>query len=177
VRAALDGGVTYIDTAYGYHRGFSERLLGKALTDGRRNRIKLATKLPGWGEGDASAWEAKLDESLGRLNTDRVDFYLLHGLRWAGFNEKKDELIAFLENMVKKGKIINPAFSFHDNYEGFKNIIDYYPGWGMAQVQFNFMDVDNQATLAGVRYAGEKNVPIVVMEPLRGGSLATGVPS
>lgn len=173
IRYAIDNGVTYIDTAYPYHNGKSEVLVGKALQDGYRERTKLATKSPAWLIKTYDDFEKYLDEQLERLQTNHVDFYLLHAMsqeRW----EKMKELnaIGFLEEMKKKGKIKYAGFSFHDNYDTFKEIIDYHD-WDMCQIQLNFYDQEYQAGLKGLKYANSKGIPVVIMEPLRGGSLAT----
>ncbi|MBQ2817368.1 MAG: aldo/keto reductase [Clostridia bacterium] len=178
IHKAFDMGVNYFDTAYVYHGGNSEVALGKALKEkpGMRDKIKIATKLPLRDGGTPESWEAVLDESLTRMGIETVDFYLLHGINGESFKKFGAEAVPFLEKMVEKGKIRYPSFSFHDDFDAFKTIIDAYDGWCMAQVQFNLMDTFNQATLEGIRYAGKKNIPIVVMEPLRGGMLAKHVP-
>ncbi|MBQ4637487.1 MAG: aldo/keto reductase, partial [Clostridia bacterium] len=178
IHKAFDMGVNYFDTAYVYHGGNSEVALGKALKEkpGMRDKIKIATKLPLRDGGTPESWEAVLDESLTRMGIETVDFYLLHGINGESFKKFGAEAVPFLEKMVEKGKIRYPSFSFHDDFDAFKTIIDAYDGWCMAQVQFNLMDTFNQATLEGIRYAGKKNIPIVVMEPLRGGALATPTP-
>jgi len=176
IRYAIDNGVTYIDTAYPYHGGKSEFVVGKALKDGYREKIEVATKSPVWLVKEYGDFEKYLDEQLERLQTDSVDFYLLHAMskeRW----EKMKELnaIEFLKDMKKKGKIKYCGFSFHDNYDTFEKIIDYHD-WDMCQIQLNFYDQEYQAGLKGLKYAYSKDIPVVVMEPLRGGQLAD-VPS
>lgn len=178
IRAAIDGGVNYLDTAYVYHGGFSEVAVGKALLDGYRDKVKVATKLAVWTAMTPDKYEEQLDTSLKRLQTDHVDFYLFHGIgeeRWA---ECGEAVVAFMDRMVQKGKILYPSFSFHDSPEVFKKIIDAYD-WKMTQVQINLLDEDaaNQASLEGIRYAGKKGVPVVAMEPLRGGALAKEPPA
>ncbi len=177
MRAAVDRGVNYFDTAYVYHGGFSEVAVGKAMADGYRDRVKIATKLAVWQNGP-NEYEKQLDISLQRLGTDHIDFYLFHAIdeeRWEKFG---DAVARFMDKMVKKGKILYPSFSFHDSPELFKKVIDAYD-WKMAQVQINLLDEEApyNASLEGVRYAGKKGVPIVVMEPLRGGSLALPPPA
>ncbi len=177
IRKAIDNGVTYIDTAYGYHAQESEVVVGEALRDGYRERVTLATKLPVWLVEKTEDMERLLNEQLSRLQTDHVDFYLLHALSWNSY-EKVRALGAreFLDRMVEEGKIRYPAFSFHDDAEAFRKIITDYP-WKMAQVQMNLLDEFNQATLAAVReYAENRGIGVVCMEPLRGGSLAKNVP-
>ena len=146
---------------------------GLALKDGYRQRVSLATKLPCWHVEKESDMDRLLDEQLGKLQVDSVDFYLLHALNKGSF-EKMQKLgyQRFMEKAKADGRIRFSCFSFHDNAETFRNIIDDYD-WDMAQVQMNYLDDENQATLEGVHYAGSKGVGIVVMEPLRGGALAS----
>jgi len=177
IRDAIDNGITYIDTAYGYHNRESEIVVGEALKDGYRERVTLVTKLPVWLVEKPEDMERLLDEQLGKLQTDHVDFYLLHALSWGSY-EKVREMGAreFLDRMIEKGKIRYPAFSFHDDAEAFRKIITDYP-WKMAQVQMNVLDEFNQATLEGCyKYAEERGIGLVVMEPLRGGALARNIP-
>ncbi len=175
MRAAVDAGVNYFDTAFVYHGGNSETAVGKAMRDGYRDRVKIATKLAVWLD---TPFEEQLDTSLRKLETDHVDFYLFHAIEEERWGKHGDEVLTFLDKMVKKGKILYPSFSFHDSPEVFKKIIDAYD-WKMAQVQFNFLDEEatGNAALEGVKYAGKKGVPIVVMEPLRGGALALDPPA
>ena len=176
IRYAIDHGVTYVDTAYGYHDGKSEVLVGKALRDGYRERVTLTTKLPVWLVKTYDDMERLLDEQLSRLQTDHVDFYLLHAIGRERFDMlRKLDYKRFLNDMVAKGKIRYPGFSFHDDAESFREILDDYD-WKLAQVQMNLLDEFNQATLDGVRYAAQKGVGIVIMEPLRGGMLAKNPP-
>ena len=172
IRYAYNHGVNYFDTAYVYGGGESERILGKALK-GIREKVYVATKLPPWKAESYADLERLLDESLLRLQTDYVDFYLLHSLgedTWKKLVEL--DALRFLDEMKRKCKIKYACFSFHDVLPVFKTIIDAYD-WDMAQVQFNILDENYQAGLEGVQYAASKNIPIVVMEPLRGGFLAT----
>jgi len=177
IRRAIDNGVTYIDTAYPYHAGESEVVVGEALKDGYRERVTLVTKLPVWKVESYGDMERLLDEQLAKLQTDHVDFYLLHSLSWDSY-EKVRALGAhdFLDRMVEKGKIRYPAFSFHDDAEAFRKIVTDYP-WKMAQIQMNVLDEFNQATLQNAyEYAEARGIGVVVMEPLRGGALARNVP-
>ena len=172
IRYGIDHGVNYIDTAWPYHSEHSEPLVGKALADGYRERVSLATKCPIWLCQKYEDYEKFLDEQLKRLNVDHIDFYLLHALdrdRW----KKHKELgcLRFLDEMVSKGKIKYPSFSFHDDYDTFIDIVDSYD-WKMAQIQLNVLDENEQATVKGLMYAGQKGIPVVIMEPLKGGKLA-----
>ena len=177
IHKMIDDGVNYIDTAYVYHDGFSEVSLGKALAarPSDRAKIKIATKLPIRPNQGPEDWEKILDTSLERLNTDYIDFYLVHGSNYARIEPVKDELFKFLDDMKAKGKIKYPSASFHGDYEDFIKYVDAYD-WQMLQVQFNLLDPYNQCTLKGIEYAGSKGIPIVVMEPLRGGVLVRHVP-
>jgi len=173
IRHAIDSGVKYIDTAYPYHGGQSEIVVGKALRDGYRERVLLATKCPMWSVKTQDDMKRLLDEQLEKLQTDHVDFYLLHAMN----NQRMDLAIecdykAFYAEAMAQGKVRYPAFSFHDDAKAFLRILNDWDGWKMAQVQMNILDDENQATMAGIREAGKKGVGIVIMEPLRGGLLA-----
>jgi predicted aldo/keto reductase-like oxidoreductase len=172
VRYAIDQGVNYVDTAYPYHGGNSERFLGRALQDGYRERVKLATKLPCWLVNGPEDFDRLLDEQLERLQAEYVDFYLLHGLRTARWVKVRDfGVIDWAERAMANGRFQHLAFSFHGDTELLKEIVDYYDGWSMCQVQYNYMDIENQAGTEGVRYAASKGLAIVVMEGLLGGRL------
>ena len=172
IRHAIDSGVTYIDTAYPYHGGESEVLVGKALQDGYREKVILATKLPCWNVHCHEDMMKILDEQLAKLQTDHVDFYLLHAMNAERLEQmQKLDYKSFLAEALSQGKIRYPAFSFHDGYDTFMRILDDYD-WKMAQVQMNILDDENQATLQGIRECGKRGVGVVIMEPLRGGLLA-----
>ncbi len=177
IRYAIDHGVTYIDTAYDYHEGASEVIVGKALQEGYREKTKLATKLPLWHVKSYQDLERLLDEQLARLQVDYVDFYLLHALNakwWQTVKELK--VIRFLEEMLVVGKIKHLGFSFHDELPVFKEIIDAYQ-WDMCQIQLNILDENIQAGVEGLCYAGAKGIPVVIMEPLKGGKLGQNLPT
>lgn len=177
LRKGIDEGVTYIDTAYVYHEGQSETIIGKALQNGYRDKVLLTTKLPIFIIDNAADMEKTLDEQLRRLQTDCIDFYLFHSLgKKAWERTLAFDGLSFLDRMVQKGKIRFPGFSFHDSLDAFKEIIDGYP-WKMAQIQINIIDTLHQAGMAGLHYAGEKGIPVVAMEPLRGGRLVNQVPA
>ena len=175
IRHAVDRGVNYVDTAYPYHNGRSEVVTGKALRDGYRSKVMLATKSPVWQIAKPADFDTYLDEQLGRLGTDHIDVYLFHALgtaRWENI-VLKHNLIERAEAAVKDGRIGRIGFSFHDKAEVFRRIVDEYDGWSVCQIQYNFMDVENQAGTAGLKYAAGKGLGVVVMEPLLGGRLAS----
>jgi len=172
VRYAIDHGVNYIDTAYPYHNGESERFVGRVLQDGYREKVNLATKLPMWAieaEGDA---ERILNEQLEKLQTDHIDFYLFHGLRRPRWETvQKFDLLKWAEGARADGRIRHLGFSFHDDFDAFKMIIDAHDGWDFCQIQHNYMDINNQAGTKGLQYAASKGLGVVIMEPLLGGRL------
>ena len=172
LRYAIDHGVNYVDTAYPYHNGASEPFVGRALGDGYRNKVHLATKLPSWLIKSREDMDRYLDEQLVRLRTETIDFYLVHGLVQP-FWENLSALgvTDFLDDAIADGRIRYAGFSFHDTTKLFKEIVDSY-NWTFAQIQYNFMDEHYQAGTAGLKYAAKKGLGIVVMEPIRGGLLA-----
>jgi predicted aldo/keto reductase-like oxidoreductase len=177
IRYAIDHGVNYLDSAYLYHMGNSERVVGKALKDGYRERMRLATKIPHRSCETAADFDRILNEQLTKLQTNEIDFYLLHGLNAQGWPKMRDMgIIPWAEKQMAAGRIGNLGFSFHDKYPVLKTIIDEYDNWTFCQVQYNFMDVDNQAGRKGVEYAASKGLAVVVMEPIRGGLLAKDPP-
>lgn len=177
IRYALDNGVNYCDTAFVYHGGNSERVLGKALQDGYRQKTRIATKLTPFALRSAQDFDKYLNGQLKRLQTDKIDFYLLHGLNEQSWNMLKDwNVFNWVEGRMAKGDIGYLGFSFHDQFDIFKQIVDYYDNWTFCQVQYNYLDVNNQAGRRGVEYAAGKGMAVVVMEPLRGGQLAKEPP-
>ncbi|NQT88148.1 aldo/keto reductase, partial [bacterium] len=173
IRTAIDGGVNYIDTAYPYHGGNSERVLGKALQDGYREKVRVATKLPTWACHEKGDFDRLLDEQCERLGLDFIDFYLLHNLH-AGVWPRMMELgaLGWLEGLLAAGRVGHVGFSFHDGFEAFRTIVDAFD-WTLCQIQYNFMNEKVQAGTAGLEYAAEKGMAVVVMEPLLGGCLVS----
>lgn len=173
VRSAIDAGINYIDTAYNYLGGNSEFITARALADGYRDMIHLATKMPVWmieGEHD---FDRILGEQLKRLQTDQIDFYLLHALNRDSWKKVlRFDLLRKMQEAREAGKVCYLGFSFHDTFDLFKEIIDAFEEWDFCQIQLNYTDVYYQAGLKGMKYAGERGIGIVIMEPLRGGFLA-----
>ena len=173
MRYAIDQGVNYVDTAYPYHQGKGEGIVGDALKDGYREKVRVTTKMPVWLVEKAEDFDRYLKEQLERLQMQKLDFYFLHGLtgeRWAKVRDLG--VLRWAEKAMAKGRFDHLGFSFHDNFEAFKQIVDAYDNWTSAQVQYNYMDVDNQAGRRGVEYAAGKGLAVIVMEPVRGGQLA-----
>ena len=176
VRYAIDHGVNYIDTAWPYHKGESEPFLGRALANGYREKVKVATKLPSWLVKSHDDMDRYLNAQLAKLNTDHIDYYLIHGL--AGYLWDKVEKLgvaAFLDKAKADRRIINAGFSFHGTGEEFQKIVDGY-GWDFCQIQYNFLDEKNQAGTEGLEYAASEGLGVIIMEPLRGGNLARMAP-
>ena len=176
IHTAIENGVNYFDTAYVYSDRLSEKTLGIALEGGYREKVYVATKLPTWDVNSKKDMYRFFEEQCSNLQTDHIDFYLVHALDRGKWRKIRDLGIReFLDDLKAKGRISYACFSFHDNYEAFEEIINDYD-WDMCQIQFNYMDINNQATIKGVKLAGSKNIPIVIMEGLQGGRLAN-VPS
>ncbi len=172
IRKAIDGGVNYIDTAYVYLDRTAEGTVGKALRDGYREKVTIATKMPIDYVKTPEDMENLFSSELKSLETDHIDFYLLHALgkdRWDRFKELgvKD----FLNQKKAEGKIKYKCFSFHGPYEEFEYILNDFD-WDMVQIQYNFMDINNQAGTKGLKLAASKGIPVVIMEGLLGGKLS-----
>jgi predicted aldo/keto reductase-like oxidoreductase len=176
VRHAIDNGVNYLDTAWPYHGGASETIVGSALQGGYRDRVKIATKLPTWLISSREDMDYYLDKQLEKLQTERIDYYLLHALNGRTWDKLATLGVAeFLDAAVADGRIVNTGFSFHGVLEDFKRIVDSYP-WVSCQIQYNYLDQEYQAGTEGLQYAAERNLGIVIMEPLRGGNLGLPEP-
>ena len=176
VRHSIDNGVNYVDTAWPYHMGESEPFLAGALADGYREKVKLATKQPQWMVKIPEDMDRFLNAQLEKLNTDHVDYYLIHSLVGSSWENIRDiGVLEFLDRAKADGRIINAGFSYHGDPEDFAPIVDAYD-WDFCQIQYNFLDENVQAGTAGLEYAASKGLGVVVMEPLRGGNLADPVP-
>ena len=180
---AIEKGVNYVDTAWFYHAakfgqaGQSEPFVGDALSGGWRDRVQLATKLPQQIIKTREEMDGFLTRQLERLQTDHIDFYLVHGLDGQAWNRMRDLGVReFLESARQRGLIRFPAFSFHGASDDFPRIINEYDGWAFGQLQYNYMDTNYQAGYSGLRYAAERGLGVVVMEPLKGGRLAKNLP-
>ncbi len=182
LRYAIDKGVNYLDTAYPYHgsgmeeAGMSEPFLAKVIKDKKKKKVKIATKLPVWLVETREDMDKYLDEQLKRLEIETIDFYLLHSLNKNVWERMKSLGVdEFLDRAIAQGKIKHAGFSYHDGPEYFNEIIDYYD-FSFCQIQFNYLDEDYQAGLAGLNYAYKRGLGIVIMEPLRGGKLVENLP-
>lgn len=169
---AIKAGVNYIDTAYPYHNGDSEPFVGRVLKKYDRDSFYLATKLPIWKVESLQDAKDVFEEQLARLQVDHFDFYLLHGLgreRWDKI--QRLGLIPWAEELKRQGRIRYLGFSFHDSYEVFEEILTSRK-WDFCQIQYNYMDRQVQAGDKGCQLAETLGVPLVVMEPVKGGTLA-----
>lgn len=172
VDTAIQAGVTYIDTAYPYHNGDSEPFLGRILKKYSRQDYFLATKLPIWNVKTQDDAKRLFDEQLKRLDTEYVDFYLLHCLDKEKWQAVLDlDLIPYFEELKRQGKIRFFGFSFHDDYEVFEKIATYRK-WDFCQIQYNYVDTDIQAGDKGYALTEKLGIPLVIMEPVKGGSLS-----
>ncbi|HNW33496.1 MAG TPA: aldo/keto reductase [Candidatus Ozemobacteraceae bacterium] len=175
---ALEKGVTYFDTAVPYHMGASEPFLGRALArDNKRSKVKIATKLPHWQTHSVRDMEAVFASQLEHLQTDVIDYYLVHSLNASTWIKAREAgVLDFLDQARRDGRIRFAGFSYHGTREGFSPIVDAYT-WDFCQIQYNILDEQNQAGTAGLEYAASKGLGVIVMEPLRGGNLARTPPA
>lgn len=174
---AIEQGVNYFDTAWIYHGGRSESILGDVLAKGYRDKVFIATKLPLYKIHSIEDMNSILDSQLKKLRTDCIDYYLLHALSDMGGWErlKRQGIREFAEKARREGKIRWFGFSFHGDKEDFKSILDDYP-WDFCQIQYNYIDENFQAGREGLEYAASKRIGVIIMEPLRGGSLVGRMP-
>jgi predicted aldo/keto reductase-like oxidoreductase len=174
IRHAIDQGVNYVDTAIPYHGGQSEIVVGKALQDGYRDKVKLATKLPVWMVNGPEDFDRLLGEQLQKLQTDHIDCYLFHALNKSRWHDivLKHGLLAKAAAALADGRIRHLGFSMHDDCECLEEIVNGSDLWSFCQIQYNYMDTENQAGTKGLKLAASKGLGVVIMEPLLGGSLA-----
>ncbi|MCL1988921.1 MAG: aldo/keto reductase [Firmicutes bacterium] len=172
IKYAVDNGVTYFDTAYGYHATDSEAVLGEALQDGgRRQKVKIATKQPFGVMATQADIRRNLENTLKKLRTDYIDIYLLHCIMQPTWDEiQKREIFAEFEKFKAEGLIKHIGFSYHGQYPTFKEVVERYP-WEMCLVQQNLLDVNREATEQAIYTAHKHDLAVVIMEPLRGGGL------
>jgi hypothetical protein len=174
LRTAIDGGVNYVDTAWDYHEGNAEIVVGKALRDGYRRKVRIATKLPVWLVNDPRDFDGFLNRQLGTLGVDSVDLYLLHALNRSQWNKVRAlGVLDWLERAKADGRIGLTGFSFHDDFDLFREVVDAWDRWTFCQIQYNYLDQETQAGTRGLEYAASKGLAVVIMEPLLGGYLCT----
>jgi hypothetical protein len=176
IRYGIDNGINYVDTAWPYHQGESEKVVGKALKDGYREKVYLATKLPIWECETEKDLDKYFNKQLEKLQVEKIDFYLLHALNAERWQKIKDlYILEWGEKKKEEGKIKYLGFSFHDSHEVFNTILDGYD-WDFCQIQYNYLDTEYQAGKKGLQKAYSKGIGIVIMEPIRGGWLAQDPP-
>jgi predicted aldo/keto reductase-like oxidoreductase len=174
VRHAIDNGVNYLDTAYVYKD--SEEITGEALQNGYRHKITLTTKSPIWNIRNHNDFEKYLDEELKRLRTDYIDMYLLHNMNPVNWKKvRENDGLSFLDKMTEKGKIRHKGFSIHNTTAAFKEITDTFE-WEMAQIQLNILGETYQVGIEGLKYGAGRGLGMVIMEPLRGGTMINNTP-
>lgn len=177
IRSAIDQGVNYFDTAYFYHGGKSESLLGEALTGGYRSKVKIATKLPPFMVSKLEGAKKIFETQRTKLKTDYIDYYLLHMMSDKATLDRMVQIgvMEWLEKLKEEGSILNIGFSFHGGKADFEQLLTAYP-WDFCQIQYNYLDENNQATKSGLELAGSMGIPVIIMEPLRGGKLVNNLP-
>ena len=172
VHSAIEQGMNFFDTAYIYPG--SEAAVGQILSGGWREKVFISTKMPLFLVRSEKDFDKFFAKSLERLKTDYIDYYMLHMLTDFAYFDKLRSLgiIDWIKKEKASGRIKNIGFSFHGSYDSFKKIIDAYD-WEFCMIQYNYLDQNHQAGTAGLKYAHSKNLPVIIMEPLRGGKLAT----
>ena len=176
IKYAIDNGVNYFDTAYLYPG--NEEEFGRAVAElGLRDKIHIATKMPHYFMKSPEEAEKRFREQLSRLRTDHVDYYLMHMLpdvvSWRALRDRKID--GWLEEKKREGLIRRVGFSFHGSSEMFIKLLHEY-SWDFAQIQYNYVDENTQAGARGLKEAASMGIPVIIMEPLRGGRLVNGIP-
>jgi predicted aldo/keto reductase-like oxidoreductase len=178
LREAVERGVNYFDTAWPYHGGQSEVILGRALRGEHRDEAIITTKLPAWQAHSQADCERLLAEQLARLGCERVDYYLLHNLNKRTWEQLLAfDVLAWLERIQADGRVGGVGFSFHAGFDVLKDVVDAYDRWTICQIQYNYVDEFYNAGTRGLHYAADKGLGVVVMEPLLGGRLVTSPPA
>lgn len=177
IHLAIENGINYFDTAYIYSAGKNEAFLGRALGGGYREKVKIATKLPPFMVKNLESAKKIFSNQLAKLQTNYIDYYLIHMLTDKAMFDKMVSLgvIEWLELEKKNGTIKNLGFSFHGSKKDFEEIVLAY-NWDFCQIQYNYLDENNQATKSGLELAYSLGIPVIVMEPLRGGQLVNKLP-
>ncbi len=172
---AIENGVNYFDTAYIYPN--SEAVLGRVLAKGYRDKVKIATKMPPYLIRKYEDFDKIFSMELERLQTDYIDYYFMHMLTDVKIWSRLVNLgiLKWIEEKKEKGQIINIGFSYHGGKEEFIKLVDAHD-WEFCMIQYNYLDENNQAGKSGLEYASAKGLPVMVMEPLRGGKLVTNLP-
>jgi uncharacterized protein len=176
IRQGLDLGINYLDTAWAYHDGLSEEICAKVMRDGYREKVNIATKLPTWDVKSSKDMYFYLEEQRKKLEVQQIDYYLIHCITQKNWKICQDnDYKSFLREAKKQNWIRYYGFSFHDNLDLFKEVVDDFD-WDFVQIQLNLLDENFQAGLEGMKYAASKGMDVVIMEPLRGGTLASENP-
>ena len=172
MRHAIDSGINYFDTAFNYLHGESEKIVGKALQDGYRDKVILASKSPIWMINEPGQFDSLLEKQLGRMQTDHLDVYLLHCVMKKDWEKRvlPNKVVESLLKAKEDGRVRYIGFSFHDTYDLFKEVCDYAP-WDICQLQLNYLDREFQGGMKAASYAAAKGMGVIAMEPLRGGHL------
>jgi predicted aldo/keto reductase-like oxidoreductase len=180
IRTAIDHGVNYLDLGHPYNEKQYERLIrmvGQALQDGYRQKIKVTTTLPTFSMNASPDFDQYLNEQLQWLQVDKIDFYLLGRLNRENWPKlKRLGLLNWAEQALSDGRVDNLGFSFHDHFQVLRDILDAYDKWSLCQFQYGYMDMDHDPGLSGIKYAAEKGLAVVVTEPLRWGMLTEQLP-
>ncbi len=173
IRRGIDAGVNYLDTAYVYHGGDSERVIAKALRDGYREKVWVADKMPIWNVKEHADLDRLFAEQLDRLEMKKIDVFLLHNIQAPSWVRMRDlGSVEWLEKQRADGKVGRIGFSYHDDFDTLAEILDHHAGWDMCQIQYNYVNEEVQSGTKGLEYAASKGVAVVIMEPLLGGCLA-----